>query len=449
MIFIDEVQKSPQEVAQQFKVDLKKITKHGVFEINPKKKRVDKLNGGHRTPAGKNLLGSFWATDPNTNKAVKITYAESANPIAGPNNQIVMDYQPKKIMFPGEEFIMITDPGKALFFFLSKDCMNSPFRLPTKSFYFYLQDKEKEAMLRVQSKTKIMEALTVISDANSDRLKVLAKGIGLTGIDLMDDYQIKDQLIVYAEQNTDEFINHSRSKNTEFYGTIQNLVDKGAIVYKQLNGVDRWFWGTGPMINQEIVIVERGRNAFETLKEAIVDNADRYYKMVYDLNANKNSDDKLNKFLDEQEDVFEDIPAAPVKSARELELERKEAELAERERQVNIKLQQAAIQQSIGAAIPPAKGISETGSTDTSYYNNLEKKPTISMLGTDSDVAPQTQPKSEVPFLPNIQSPVPEDQLCPLPTTFNEAIDYLTRKDGKRPTNVAASQYLASLKEGK
>lgn len=446
MLLIDDVQMSPADVAVLFGVNLKKITKHGIFEINPKKKRLDRLNGGHRVPAGKNLICSFWVVNPNTGKSTNIKYAETLNP-KQVGNTIINEYQPKKILFPGEEFIMITQTDKALFFFLSKDCLDSPFYVKGKPFYFYLQDKEKEARLRVESKGKLADAMVTISNMTTDKMRVLAKGIGVPGVDKMDDeYMLIDALQAIAEKDPAKFIQDAKSKNTEFYGTIQNLIDKNAIIFRNLNGIDRWFWGAGPLADQEITHVQTGQNAFEALKEFVVNNAQQYYKMIYDMDRSANIENKLDSFLElrQQEEELE---------TRRREVLRKQQELDSMDR-INLSKQQA--------PMPVAEAKNESDEDDFDF--NFDEVVSQAI----DDVAPAIKPDEPVqearPQLPQVPKPAPKERFsfnpvpghvvsadfnkAVLPVNWQQAMEYIMAMEGKRPNNVRGKELLEEIAAG-
>jgi hypothetical protein len=384
MIYVDDVQKSPEEFCALFGMDYKKIMKFGIFEINPKKKKVDRLNGGFRYPAGHNILSSFWGKDT-SGKSVKIQYALSVSPEAV-GAQVLTKYEPRKFMFPGEEFIMVLEADKAVYMFIHPTCLDSPFYKAGRPFDYFLQDKEKEARLRVESKSKLFEAMSKIQGPEKmsvDEMRVLAKGLGEPGIDAMDDYQVQDVLIARCEKNPAQFLTDTNSKNTTFYGVIRNLIDKGTIQFKNVNGIDRWYWGAGPLDGEEIVIIEKNRDSFETLKTYIVDNAARFYALVMQLNTDVNTDSKLDKFLKEQEEK------------------------------------------------------------DSLKYHREDE---VWKRGSESPVTnfipPVPQPSVEEEQIPTPPEPV---DLGPLPTNFNETIDYMTRRDGKRPTNVDAAAFLRSI----
>lgn len=419
MIYIDDVQTSPEEVAKLFKVDLKKITKYGVFEINPKKKRKDRLNGGHRFPAGKNIICHFWAVNKETGKTHSIRYADRVDPqVVG--TAIMNVYTPKKLQFPGEEFHMILQHDKALFFFLSRDCMDSPFYVKGKPFYYYLQDKEQEARLRVQSTGRVFEAMALLQGKDKlpeARLRMLAKGIGISGVDQMDDELILiDSLMQVAEKDPEKFIMDAKSKNTSFYGTLQNLIDKGAITFKSMNGMDRWFWGAGALSGQEIIHVDKNANAFESLKAYIVDNAQSLFKMVYDLDSNVNTDDKLNKFLQqqqEQDDTQIDLQAKYEREKGEREnRERIQHEQHEENMRILSQQQDELIRQQ-NVIKDENIDLGNTGSDDINVDTDLKDKKDDQDLGI---------------------------------TDFASAVEYLTKRDGNRPSNIVAANFLKEYK---
>lgn len=443
MLLVDDVQKSPQEVADQFGVDLKKITKYGIFEINPKKKRPDRLNGGFRTPAGKNLICSFWTINPITGKSCNIRYAETLNP-KQVGTSVINEYQPKKILFPGEEFIMILEPGKALFFFLSKDCLDSPFYVKGKPFYFYLQDKEKEARLRVESKGRLYDAIAAIKEMSTDKMRTLAKGIGIPGVDKMDDdYLLIDALQASAEKDPNKFVQDAKSKNTEFYGTIQNLIDKNSILFKNLNGIDRWYWGAGPLVDQEITHVQAGQNAFEALKEFIVNNAQQYYKMIYDMDRSVNIENKLDKFLEikQQEDELEN---------RRRELFKRQQEF-DQEQQKN----RFVAEPNIETEKVPAKD-------DEGFGFDFEEAASDFVKSVEVKTELPTQPfRPEFPGeIPRVTSGkfifvsvpgyvVPADfDKGKIPTNWKEAMEYIETMEGKRPNNVRGKDLLEVITNG-
>ena len=139
--------------------------------------------------------------------------------------------------------------------------------------------------------------------------------------------EIKAEMIQKAKANPTKFLTDITDHTVEWKGTVLDAIDDGIFVMKMKNGMNRWHWGKGDFVGEEIAIVQASEDPFEALLRAMSEgDLSIYYEQLKIISRsdkiNKNTSNQLEK-IKENEDripVDDTQPELPSKTIGESEL---------------------------------------------------------------------------------------------------------------------------------
>jgi hypothetical protein len=257
MLFIDKELKTAQEVADMFGLNLGKIQKAPEFEINEDRRSIKP--GGDREmsiPAGTRFHAFFFGKRKGM-KDVEIRYAEhiTTEPLTPGSDRVVDKYHPYKVKFEGES-VLIDELfiDLAVFMYLHPLNEYSPFRGQLKEkFHYSFNDKQLKGEKVVSAGNVLLQAMQKALELQGEAMRVLAKGVGVSGVDQMEDIQVQAELVKRAQNDPAGFIGQAGSNKVIIKGMINAAIDNGLFKEVDSNGRRRWIWGAGDKHGVEIV----------------------------------------------------------------------------------------------------------------------------------------------------------------------------------------------------
>lgn len=302
MLFIDKEQKTVDEVAAMFKVDFSKVEKAPEFEINEAKKGVSKHGQSKEMsiPAGTRFPAVFTA---NWNgKGIEIRYAQTIHE-EQVGDKMVPKYYPLKVMFTGESYLVDgADRALALYFYLFPLNETSPFRKQLKGPHSYsFKDMSAKGEIRMGRFSELTKALNFINGLSGDKLKVYAKGMGISGVEVSEERTIQADLADLASKNPVEFNNKIETNHTMFKGVILNGIDSGMFRLDESRGQKVWKWGQGVHNQEDIISMPTNASVpVQVLLDHIMGNINVFFEKMISAQATIQSEKKANTFLEEQ-----------------------------------------------------------------------------------------------------------------------------------------------------
>lgn len=203
------------------------------------------------------LCNEYSVYVPSINRDVRVRWA----------NQQKKDKEGNFEYFPSDNTLESGEAGEArindemvfLFWYVCPFNRQSPFRKAGGMTYYEFLDNDHLAKTANEiEETRIM-ALSLIFGLNSwpiSRLKMLAKGMGIAGVDDMTNDVVKTILRERAYKDPSLFLNQAESREVQFSGKIQEAIDRHIITLSSVNGMQRWYLGS-----KEIIPVQYGIDA--------------------------------------------------------------------------------------------------------------------------------------------------------------------------------------------
>ena len=161
--------------------------------------------------------------------------------------------------------VLVSDEMAFLFWYTNPMCRQSYFRKPEAPVFYEFLDNDHLAKVDNDKEESRIIAMSIILGFNAwpmSRLRTLAKGIGISGVNDMTDEVVKNQLKALAYKDPDKFINQAESREVAFSGKIQEAIDRHIIQLKTLNGMQRWY-----LNNTEVIPVQYGVDARKVLDD--------------------------------------------------------------------------------------------------------------------------------------------------------------------------------------
>lgn len=251
---------------------------------------------------------------PHLEKEVEIRYAITPpRPHETIVNKLVYPHPKTLTIHPAEDgTFLIPDELEFIFWFLRPMCEQSPFRNKDHAHYYGFKDDNATATRDMELEEKRILANSIIVGPMAwadNKLKHLAKGMGIQGVDDMMPMVIKNELRKLAYKDPTDFYNKANSKEVIFTGKIQEAIDQKVLVLKSLNGMQRWYLGS-----EEVLPIAFGQNAIIELKNHM---AEKWYLYADKINDSLNGVTLSIKLNAPQNDAaFEDTPPVPKERIR-------------------------------------------------------------------------------------------------------------------------------------
>lgn len=270
-IFVDDVNVGVTELYTVLGIDPNTVPKKlaRIYEINPDRVRKD-ANGNEKTPRRLGVPSKFTAFSKQMGMNITVRYAKESVK-ENKNGVITNRYSPGHLWINGREE-NITDDLVHIFMYLHPDCFQSPFRQMNGPYRYLFKDNEalaKNDLLREEQEMRAMSMIIGDSALPMSQLKQIAKGMNISGVDSITDAEIKIQLKIKIKQDPNKFYNDARSRNIQFNGLLQDVVDKNIVRMIPNNGYKRWYF-----MNEELCIIPSGADEMLMLKEAVTKKMD-------------------------------------------------------------------------------------------------------------------------------------------------------------------------------
>lgn len=163
--------------------------------------------------------------------------------------------------------VVVNDEMTFLFWYTNPMNRQSHFRKPEAPVFYEFLDNDHLAKVDNDKEESRITAMAIILGFNAwpiSRLRTLAKGIGISGVNDMTDEVVKNQLKTRAYKDPDTFINQAGSREVAFTGKIQEAIDRHIIQLRVLNGMQRWY-----LNSTEIMPVPYGVDARKVLDDEL------------------------------------------------------------------------------------------------------------------------------------------------------------------------------------
>lgn len=204
--------------------------------------------------------------------------------------------------------ILVNDEMIYLFWYVNPMNRQSHFRKPQAPVFYEFKDNDNIARTSNNRDEARIRSMSIVLGDNAwsmSRLRTLAKGLNIPGVDDMTNEVVKAMLKDRAFKDPDNFINQAESREVAFAGKIQEAIDRHLIHLKTLNGMQRWYLGS-----KEIIPVQYGIESRKVLDEELSSKWHLYADEVNSLLENTNIATKLasaenDKFFQQEETVIE------------------------------------------------------------------------------------------------------------------------------------------------
>jgi hypothetical protein len=218
---------------------------------------------GNKRHLGRLLCNEYAIYVPSLNREVRVRWANSQKKDKDGN----FEYFPTdNEMLAGEGGeVVVNDEMVYLFWYLNPMNRQSPFRKPQAPVFYEFLDNDHLAKVSNDKDETRITAMSIVLGGNAwpmERLKTLAKGMGIGGVNDMTDAVIKNTLKELAFKDPVNFINQAESREVAFAGKIQEAIDRFIIQLKTVNGMQRWY-----LNNKEIIPVQYGIDARKVLDD--------------------------------------------------------------------------------------------------------------------------------------------------------------------------------------
>lgn len=265
-----------------FGLPYKKIVAAPEFGLNPALKTSKKFGQSKEisTPAGTAVPAHFHAK--HQGRTLEIRYAESMQPeLVG--NTLVDKYYPLKVRYEGESHLYDwNNEDLCVYIYLHPYNKMSPFRSQFKSPYVWnFKDVELESNDGMAKVDQLTDALIAIKGLSGEKLRIIAKGMGVSGAEKMLENAIKIELSTKAQANPVQFNKDIAGNTVMFKGLIVNGVDRGLFRLDESTGQKIWKWGKGAHNEDPIVTVTGvSSNPQQVLLDFIMGNIHTYYSKI-------------------------------------------------------------------------------------------------------------------------------------------------------------------------
>lgn len=291
--------------------DYNKIVKKPSFEAAKHRKRIDRVNNGRiKTNKGAMMRSSFMATDKTTNLKVEIRYAVSNNEkIVG--DRVVDQFEPRYVKAEGANFSFQNNIDLAVYMFLNSNNELSPLRntlnkAKPKFEFVDTKKRAKDKTERIDAVGKAMEHARNLKEAD---VIILAKGLGLKGVDKKDADEVRADLMEFALNKSKIYNEKVNTQLTYIEGRIWNLIDKGIVKLSTVGSVRRWSWVSGEREGEHILdIANVTQDARQVLKNYFFSDINAHMNILNNITNEISATEKATRDLQ----AIEEANSVPV-----------------------------------------------------------------------------------------------------------------------------------------
>lgn len=299
MLLIDNEIVPRSKVCERFKIDINKITKRPEFEgtngwldmANHNKKRY---------PAGSNQLSRFFVEDGET--VIEVRYCETRR--KDPKDSDLWIYHPARVSMPGAGQQFSEDLDLAIWWFMHPINALSPFHKKGEKSKFEFIDTMARAGKRIDDLDALGEAILHAKTITGENARILAKGLGISGIHHKDDREVTAELMNFAASNPSVYLEKKDQRITMIEGQIEHFADKEIFRLETIGETRRWKWTAGSRSGETIVdIYNVTINVREALRNHILNDLNNYLFLLNNMNDSISARDKAIQDLNTIPDV--------------------------------------------------------------------------------------------------------------------------------------------------
>lgn len=280
--------------------DLNKIRKKPSFEASKNRQKVDRVNNGRiKTNKGVMMRSNFMATDPKTNLKAEIRYAESSNPkLVG--DRIIDQFEPRYVKAEGANFSFQNNIDLAVYMFLNANNSLSPLRGTSKAkAKFEYVDTKKRAQAKTEKIDALGKAMEHSRNVKEADLVILAKGLGIKGVDKKEAFEVRADLMEFAMNKPAIYNEKINTQLTYIEGRIWNLIDKGIVKLTNVGSVRRWAWVKGERAGEHILdIANTTIDARQALKNYFFADINSHMNLLNNITNDITAEEKAKRDLE-------------------------------------------------------------------------------------------------------------------------------------------------------
>ena len=282
------------------------------------------VNGQKRTPKGFILPNHFYGVFNGNNIQFRYYQQRFENQNKeGPK----YNYLPRKTKLD-KKFTMLRtndDLEHVVFMIINTRCGTSPLHRKTDQLVYSVRNTEKESQDKLINVKIEMEVYKTITAGDIKTLRTRAKGMGVAGVDRMNDDELRASLLTTFRNaqakdrgdarmiNVNKFIEKLNSPLSHLKGMVREAMDKGIILYKPVAGTLVFEWGKGQDNKGRICKGQKGEKPFDSLYLHISSNLDFYFNALKNAinksETGKGLKDKVSDLIEYQktEDKAKDV----------------------------------------------------------------------------------------------------------------------------------------------
>lgn len=295
MLVINDKIISRTDLCKKFDVDIDRIKKRPEFE--GLKSWTDHSNGGKkRFNAGSSVLARILVEDKNSELPLEIRYALSRRKNKDNDDY---DYSPVRVTFEGEGMQLSEDLDLAVFAYLHPTNALSPFHKKGDKSSFEFVDSTARATKRINDLDALGEAIVHAKTISGEDARILAKGLGIAGIEHKEDREVSAELMDFASKNPAVYLQKKSQRITMIEGQIEHFIDKGIFKQDTIGETRRWSWAAGQRTGETILdIYNVTQNARESLKNHILSDLNNYMFLLNNMKDSISARDKAIRDLE-------------------------------------------------------------------------------------------------------------------------------------------------------
>lgn len=313
MLFENRKQVSAEDLMRKYatREDYNKIVKKPSFEVSKDRRRIDAVNGGIiKTPKSSGMRSHFMATDPSTKLKTEIRYALNHLPkVIG--DRVVDQFEPRYVDVKGATFAFQNDIDLAVYIFLHPNNSLSPLKSSKGKAKYEYVDTKKRSQAKIESIDMLTDALSHAKNLKEDMLIILAKGLGIKGIDKKDSGDVRADVMEFASRKPKEYLEKSNTEITYIEGRIINLVDKGIVKLTTVGSIRRWTWVSGERAGEHILDIQNvTQDAKQALKNYFFSDINKHMNLLTSVTNDITAREKANRDLQIMEEQNSPIPVS-------------------------------------------------------------------------------------------------------------------------------------------
>lgn len=288
------------------------LVKKPSFEITKERRKVDNVNGGIiKTPKSSMMRANFMVTDPTTKLKVEIRYATSNNSrVVG--DRVIDLFEPRYVDTKGATFAFQNDIELAAFNFLHPNNSLSPIRSNKgKPKYEYI-DTKKRSKDKMDSIDALTDALSHAKNMDESELVLLAKGLGIKGIDKKEPNEVRADVMEFARNYPKIYNEKIKTQMTYIKGRIINLIDKGVVKLNTVGSIRRWTWVSGELEGEHILDIHNvTQDAKKALENFFMGDIVKWMSVLANINNDISATEKAIRDLEREEERVRSINIEP------------------------------------------------------------------------------------------------------------------------------------------